>query len=213
MKPVHSILLATAFATIVANSSLAQQPVEDDRAKVGAILDNATTAAPPPAETDEDRLEKYKAEFETERKDSITELSKTLLTRTRQQDPFGVALRTPIKDVVLSPEDAARASQEELLPSSAFENAIRGITVGAINSNKKEFLIGSDNFYEGDAFDMQFQGQTFRVWIKEVTDEYIVFLDQQSSTVAELRLNFMTVPPPKGKWGAAGTTSEMPTSL
>lgn len=160
-------------------------------------------------------IDEYNRQRATTLATSNAETRAKMLAKTRERDPFGTPMRVPLDTVAASAaskqvKPTADQVSADAQPIGVFESAIKSMRVGAVDAKHKEFLIGPDNFFEGDALDMQYKGQSFRVWIKEVSDTLIVFLDQQSKTVSELRFNNYERPLIHSNWGAKGATAQMP---
>ena len=209
------ILLAILTAIVATTTAPAQLAKKDTAINTASqILDKESTAPPPAPKTQDQIIQEYEAAQNDARVAANAAFAREFLSKTRQQDPFGVPLRTPIREQTPEEMLSAQAAQDQASAgATAFESAIRSMVVGAVNVGRREFLIGSDNLFEGDAFDMQYGGQQFRAWVKEVTTEYIAFIDQQTGTVAEIRVNFNLLPPTQTMWGASGTTTDMPSNF
>jgi len=165
--------------------------------------------------TNEPSIADYLKELDYAKAQKNTEMRSQMLAKGRSFDPFGTAMRGNLKDEPVSAQKQAAAkddaaSQRAVDAPTGFEQAVHLLTIGAVDATRKEFLIGSDNIYEGDAFDMQYRAQTFRVWVKAVADDIIVLMDQQTQSIVEIPLSFQGRKYIKGDWGAGGAVSRMP---
>ena len=146
MKKALTILIISCAVAIPAMAQLAGAGLAEkgrDNATVAKLLENETSQKKA-GKTIKERI----AEYENELKKNITQAniaaSKEFLAKTRQQDPFGGPLRTPIKES--SPNQQANAAKDAdaaaraAAESTAFENAVRKLVVGALNASKKEFF-------------------------------------------------------------------------
>ncbi|MBK1830354.1 hypothetical protein JIN77_06435 [Verrucomicrobiaceae bacterium R5-34] len=73
--------------------------------------------------------------------------------------------------------------------SDAFANAIKAIKVTAVMPGQDKFVIGSQEFREGELLPLIFQGKTFNVNIVSVRMDYILFKDMSSGEHAKLQMN------------------------
>ena len=211
-KVIASTLLAFAVAAIC-NA----QSINAVKSRVQSLVDgDAPTAKTVAINTDD----QYAAQVENARIAANTAARVRLLSRSREIDPFGAPLNTPLPEmagVKASEPTTAKmqssptgAQSPEEIAAALFLTAINTMQVNAVNAARREFLIGADNFYEGDAIDMQYKGQLFRAWVKEVTPNHVVLIDQKTRTVCDLKFNTNEMPLVRGAWGARGTVSGMP---
>jgi hypothetical protein len=108
-----------------------------------------------------------------------------LLSHRRTTDPFGNTIRGPYRGLppaVEHPTPAAGPSSAATAATPAvyvptLDDAVKGLSIGAVNVGAHEFLIGSRSIREGDLMVLESGSTQFLVWVQNVGVRGVLFCD------------------------------------
>jgi hypothetical protein len=108
-----------------------------------------------------------------------------LLAHRRTTDSFGVAIRGKFKGLPAITEHPAATPSQPSQPVQAqvvangptLEQAIEQLSIGAVNIDSREVLIGSRSVHEGDLLILELSGQQFVVWVQGIDRRGVQFCD------------------------------------
>jgi hypothetical protein len=105
-----------------------------------------------------------------------------LLSHRRMTDPFGNTIRGPYRGlppVVEHPK--ATAGQPTVATPAVYvptmDDAVKGLSIGAVNVGARQFLIGSRSIREGDLMVLESGNTQFLVWVENVGVRGVLFCD------------------------------------
>jgi hypothetical protein len=104
-----------------------------------------------------------------------------LLARRRTIDPFGNTIRGPYRGLPPVAEHPTAAGQPVAAAPAVYvptvDDAIKGLSIGAVNVGSHEFLIGSRSVREGDLLVLESGSTQFVVWVQNVGVRGVLFCD------------------------------------
>jgi hypothetical protein len=105
-----------------------------------------------------------------------------LLSHRRTTDPFGNTIRGPYKGLppVVEHPTAAAGQPTAAAPAvyvPTLDDAVKGLSIGAVNVGAHEFLIGSRLIREGDLMVLESGSSQFLVWVQDVGVRGVLFCD------------------------------------
>jgi len=122
--------------------------------------------------------------------------------RQRNQGPFGLRM-FPVEEVATPTVGAVSRAADRI----TLNQAIKTLRVNGINLEKKEFLLGSRNVFQGDSLEMAFQGEVFLAEVVEVGATQIVFRDnarQETGVLAHNLIQHLVLEPLQNRPRDAG---------
>jgi hypothetical protein len=108
-----------------------------------------------------------------------------LLSHRRATDPFGNTIRGPYKALPVVEQPAAVPGQPTgatpatpvVVTAPTLEQAVRELTIGAVNVGAHEILVGSRLIREGDLLVLESGGRQFAVWVQDIGVRGVLFCD------------------------------------
>ena len=104
-----------------------------------------------------------------------------LLSHRRTTDPFGNTIRGPYKGLPAVAEHPRAAGQPTAAAPAVYvptlDDAVKGLSIGAVNVGGHEFLIGSRLIREGDLMVLESGSSQFLVWVQDVGVRGVLFCD------------------------------------
>ena len=97
-----------------------------------------------------------------------------LSARLRNVGPFGLQMFPAPEELASTDVSAVRPTQKTTL-----NQALQSLRVTAINLERREFLIGARNVFQGDVMEVRFRDEIFIAEVVGVTATQIDFLDRQ----------------------------------
>lgn len=116
----------------------------------------------------------------------ITEAAVKLSTIQRQKDPFGVAVSS---EVLLVAPQASKSADAPKLPTIA--DAVRGLTIDAVNPVEKTFQIGARVIKCGEVLTLRHRDLVFEAKVTEVTPFTVIYEDVKDGTKAAINLGII----------------------
>jgi len=111
---------------------------------------------------------------------------KSLGTRKRNADPFGLSMFPTEKNT-----KAGSTAAEHATDRVSLSQAVRSLKIGLVNPAGKEFVVHGNNVYQGDTITLAFKGEAFAAQVTEVTAFRIVFTDLKSHDIAWVPLTII----------------------
>ena len=97
-----------------------------------------------------------------------------LSARLRNVGPFGLQMFPFQEEIASTDVSVVRPTQKTTL-----NQALQSLRITAINLERREFLIGARNVFQGDVMELRFRDEMFAAEIVAVTATQIEFLDRQ----------------------------------
>jgi hypothetical protein len=112
-------------------------------------------------------------------------LENSLVSRSKNRDPFQMPIRKNRVAVQPSGQKAPRQPEAPPAPVTTFAQAIEHLSVHGIDLASREVLIGSRSLAEGDLITIQYNNQPFTAWVRSVGKEGVTFVNADLTDTAQ----------------------------